>query len=99
MLMPRGEGEAAYKLAREVTAFAATIALIVRSLRTGKAEKKGEELPSLSVTPRSLPILPPVLSRGERTFTDSLRTSPLSNLWPGKTDSFFKEKAFYAEIL
>ena len=47
---------------------------------------------AISVSPSSLPILPPVLSLD----TDSLRTSPLLDCWinPGKTDSFFKQNAF-----
>ena len=69
-----------------------TVTLTLRSLRTReKAEKRGEELPFLSV-PVLSPVLPPVLSLG----TDSLRTSPLPDCWinPGKTDSFFKQNAF-----
>ena len=54
--------------------------------------RKEREGAAISVSPSSLPILPPVLSLG----TDCLRTSPLPDCWinPGKTDSFFKQNAF-----
>lgn len=68
-------------VAREVTSsvgnsFFSTVTLTLRSLRTEKAEKKGEELPSLS-----LPVLSPFshpFSREENRILQILSAPPLS---------------------